>query len=530
MRKINGIIYLATNIINSMQYIGLTTKTLKRRIIGHTSAAIRGKGSEHSLQEAIRIFGLRNITFEVIDRAESAEELCLKEIKNIKKYNSLVPMGYNQNRGGALNRDSGKIYEVEGEIYSSLTELAEAYDVLEITMHKRMQSGTWTLEQACNIEPPPKIEISGIKIELEGITYQSFQKACEHYSLDKRIVNMRMNRLGWSLEEAFELELRKNPHQIIINGEEFQSFKAACEHFKLNVKKVESRIRLGWSLKEAFDIEERPFEWIKCGTEKFKTHKEIAQRYGMKYSLLRSRMQAKWTLEQAVGLEQPPRRKTSNGAKSLLVNGKEFKSKEEVYRFYAIEGSRCRYYLWQGKTFEEAISILTTPPQQEQIVVEQKTFSNLSEAANAYNLKPKTVAYRLKVGWTVAEAFGLVPAPNNNPRYGTIEVDGKQFPSIAAAADYFAVNLSNVRFRIKQNWTIRQCFELDPPPSQAVNHYLVTGPDGKEYNVNDLTFFAREHGMPKGGAGLKRVAFSKKLHSWKGWKITKIEDKVKDQI
>lgn len=521
MVEIKGIIYIATNNINGMQYVGLTTRSLNYRINGHLNNAIKGKGSKKTFQEAIRNFGMENITFDVIDTAENSKDLCKKEIKHIEKFNTLYPEGYNQNRGGSFHLNN-EPYIVDGEVYSSLASLAEAYDILEITMQKRMKTGHWSLEQACGIEPPPQIEISGIEIELEGVKFSSYQKACEHYALDKRIVHMRINRLGWSIEEAFELEERINPHKLIIDGKEFVNFKAACEHFNLHVKKTESRIRLGWSFKQAFDLEERPVELIKCGTETFKTYKEVAKRYKMEIGLLQSRIYNKWTVEQAVGLENPPIAKTSNGPIPVVVNGKEFQSKEEVYRFYGIEGSSVRGHIRNGKSLEQAISILTRP--KKQIIVEKNTYSSLTEAANAYGLNSSTVAYRIKVGWTIDEAFGLAPAPDNNPYHKTIEVDGKKFPSTAAAADYYGVNVSTARFRISQEWSMRECFELDPPPTQAVKKFLVTDPKGKEYFVDDFASFARDQGMPREGQGLRKVIYAEKLHSWKGWKIKRIDE------
>ena len=58
-----GLIYLATNKKNDKKYVGLTLRPLKRCIQSHVAAALKGKGYEHTLQEAIRKFGIESITY-----------------------------------------------------------------------------------------------------------------------------------------------------------------------------------------------------------------------------------------------------------------------------------------------------------------------------------------------------------------------------------------------------------------------------------------------------------------------------------
>ena len=116
MRNIKGLIYLATNKKNDKKYVGLTLRPLKRCIQSHVAAALKGKGYEHTLQEAIRKFGIESITYEVIAKTTSLEELGEKEKFYNEKNKTLSPFGYNMNRGGSLS-EGGKIYIVDGEEY-----------------------------------------------------------------------------------------------------------------------------------------------------------------------------------------------------------------------------------------------------------------------------------------------------------------------------------------------------------------------------------------------------------------------------
>jgi len=47
------------------------------------------------LRKDIEKYGLENFDFEILDSAATKEELDRKQKKNIKKYNSLEPHGYN---------------------------------------------------------------------------------------------------------------------------------------------------------------------------------------------------------------------------------------------------------------------------------------------------------------------------------------------------------------------------------------------------------------------------------------------------
>ena len=92
------IIYLVTNLINQMKYVGQTTRTLKQRKSSHLSSS--KKRSTYYLHRAIRKYGAENFKWEVIYNAASEEELNEKETYFIKEYNTNSQDGYNLTEGG----------------------------------------------------------------------------------------------------------------------------------------------------------------------------------------------------------------------------------------------------------------------------------------------------------------------------------------------------------------------------------------------------------------------------------------------
>jgi hypothetical protein len=90
------IIYKILNKINGKIYIGQTIGTLEHRMSQH-----KANNKKNSIiGKAIQKYGWNNFDVEVIDEAETIEELNNKEIYWIGYYKSLVPNGYNIEIGG----------------------------------------------------------------------------------------------------------------------------------------------------------------------------------------------------------------------------------------------------------------------------------------------------------------------------------------------------------------------------------------------------------------------------------------------
>lgn len=98
--KIAGFIYCIRNLVNGRRYIGLTTKSVKTRWIGHVSSALsRSENSCALLSRAIRKHGADNFEVFELDRAHSVAELRRKECLWIEKEMTAAPHGYNLTDG-----------------------------------------------------------------------------------------------------------------------------------------------------------------------------------------------------------------------------------------------------------------------------------------------------------------------------------------------------------------------------------------------------------------------------------------------
>lgn len=101
-------IYVFTNQINNKKYVGQTNNP-SRRLREHKSAYQNKNASSYDsvFHRAIRKYGWENFSFEIIDQANTQEEINQLEKYYIKEYDSLVwnNKGYNIELGGSTERD-----------------------------------------------------------------------------------------------------------------------------------------------------------------------------------------------------------------------------------------------------------------------------------------------------------------------------------------------------------------------------------------------------------------------------------------
>ena len=253
------IVYIATNTVNGMQYVGCSTrKYLSHRKDGHFRSAREGKGGPASIWQAIRDFGREAFHFEVVERPETVEQLREREMYWIAEKNTIAPNGYNQNRGGAVSLfdEYKKEYVVDSKSYYGLGQLSDAFGVHELTIGVRMRRQGWTLREAVGVDPaPPRPRREGKEITFRGKTFFSETEMCRHYGVCNNVFRQRYHRSGWTLEEALEVRpremLRPNSVEVTVGGKTFPTISAASDYFGINRETVSSRLHNGWTLEEA---------------------------------------------------------------------------------------------------------------------------------------------------------------------------------------------------------------------------------------------------------------------------------------
>lgn len=259
------IVYLATNAVNGMQYVGLTRRTvLERRVFEHKSASRRGAGKENTLAHAMREYGEDAFSFRIIQRVNSLPALSAAEQYWIQKYNTAWPDGYNVKRGGCHSDPltAGKKYKINGKTYYGCGQLEDDFNIPAKTIRARLTVSGWTPRQAVGIDDPPIRKSPKSKpITFRGTRYESRSALCRAYGVSIDTFDAR-NRYGWSMEEALGLVERKKQYTkpletITAFGKTYRCLTDAAKDFEQNFKTVCSRLSAGWDIEAALNPKRR---------------------------------------------------------------------------------------------------------------------------------------------------------------------------------------------------------------------------------------------------------------------------------
>jgi hypothetical protein len=391
------IVYLATNTVNGMQYVGATIN-FEKRVREHIRAAERNKGTKGSLAEAIKKFGKDVFDFAKVDQAKSLRSLSKKEARWISKMKTLAPEGYNLNPGG-YSPEPREMHPIKvgGIVYPSFAEAVRQLQPMplqgaagghpddrpigEKAVKERIDSG-WTIEQAFGVASPPAYR-EGIKYiksgpkrggqgwQVEGKIFYSIQHIADHYGVSRYRTRSRLND-GWTIEQAVGLEPRNHKNaiyiEVTVEGRTFPNIKAAADFYGVKESTANGRLRrLGWTPEEAFGVVEKKvfsknYKPITVAGVTFETNAAAARFYGLTVNAWFMRLHSGCKPEQAAGLEPKPKKKHPL-AKETKVFGEIYPSLDEACRCLGKKNNilfaTVKARLQRGWSIEDAVTIPT---------------------------------------------------------------------------------------------------------------------------------------------------------------------------
>lgn len=96
---------------------------------------------------------------------------------------------------------------VRGVSYGSRSEAARAHGLSPGVVKSRLTKG-WTVEQTLELEDPPKNKHGPRKVSIGEREYPTLADAARAYGLDPLLVRCRVNKHGWPMTQALEIEPR----------------------------------------------------------------------------------------------------------------------------------------------------------------------------------------------------------------------------------------------------------------------------------------------------------------------------------
>ena len=333
------------------------------------------------------------------------------------------------------SRGQGVAVRVGGREYPSLVAACRALGVSYSTVMRRRELG-WDLERAL-AAPARKRDAAQRSSKRTGVAqtqYTSVAKAAQASGVDPGVARERIRR-GWSPEEALSTPVPENARgkSVTILGERYPSIAAAARAHGLTRGIVQNRISQGWTLSDAVTVpaHEAPRSIpVEYRGRRFKSLTAATEALGVDRSSLMRLRKAGMSVERV--LDELLAREEARAV--LLGRREEFRAR-----------MRKQGYFWRGW-----------------LEVRGVKYGTVAELAHAFGIVPGTLRSRLQHGWTIEEAVGLSRRPKTVRTIVSVTVNGQRFPNIAAAARHFGVSLAVARYRLQVGATPEQAFGLEP--------------------------------------------------------------------
>ena len=289
-------LYRMTNSKNNKEYIGITTNDLQARLRGHRRQA--KKGTRSPLYNAMRHHGIKNFYIELLrDDASDFIELQNQEVEEIARRQTMIN-GYNTAAGGAIG--SSKSVVISGQTFPSQAAAAMFYGVDVAVFNLRLNRLGWSPEEAVGLSSRP---FNRHIIEVNGTTYKSLKSAAEAVGIDYKLAHDRYKAKKWTYAEALGIDPppRVPTRKISFRGVDYESLAAFSEAYGLDPDTVSARLARGESLEHATRPAARGNgKIVKYKGATYGSYSALARAEGIKPELFTARIRKGLTVAQAV--------------------------------------------------------------------------------------------------------------------------------------------------------------------------------------------------------------------------------------
>ena len=103
-------------------------------------------------------------------------------------------------------------------------------------------------------------------LTVEGVEFTSRTAAARHYGLNPKLVNERVTKFGWTLEQALEFEARPKGDyrkKVVIDGTEYSSMRQAAKELGVAQSTLMNRIKSGIGVEAALSAAHTEREKLK---------------------------------------------------------------------------------------------------------------------------------------------------------------------------------------------------------------------------------------------------------------------------
>ena len=351
------------------------------------------------------------------DKYRNIAEMCKAYNTTCSKYYKRLSLNYTQKEALETNKLPRKKYKVHrkpkevedhlGNRFSSLNEMCEHYGICAATFYKWKRKGLSVEEIFTKkIKMPVKDHL--------GNEYETLKKMCKAYGINQATYTRRVKKLGWSTKQALTLPLgstiiegSNGPHtEVTVGGKKYYSINQAAEaHGKKN-STVYMRInKYGWSTEEAFCrkvIKYRARPTKDHLGNKFSSTTEMCNYYGITVGCYYSRIRKGWTLKKTLLTDKIGNNGTYLGEVTDHM-GNKFHSINKMLEYHHISWHKFHAWTEKGCTLEEILR------KREICVTDHlgNEYSSLRKMCAHYHMDYYAFTYRTKSGWPLENALTI---------------------------------------------------------------------------------------------------------------------------
>lgn len=307
-----------------------------------------------------------------------------------------------------------------------------------------------------------------------GNEYVSIEEMCSAYGIKSSAYWWRITN-GWSIEKALTTDKQKpsfaKKKSIDHLGNEYDSIKEMCAAYGINHKVYWARIKQGWSLKDALTEEksEVGFNGIRCADHlgrKYCSISEMCRAYGADRSVYQRRIDKGWSIKDALTL---PYRKEVRGIECTDPLGNKYNNVKEMCEAYNIKRNTYESRIRRGYTVEEALGIVQ---HSNKVYKDHKSneYGSIKEMCSSYGISTSTFNRRIKLGWDLKSA--LTEEVHDESWKGRKCRDhlGNLYSSVERMCMAYGIDESVFRTRIRLGWSLEDALKRDVKSNICEDH------------------------------------------------------------
>jgi group I intron endonuclease len=307
------------------------------------------------------------------------------------------------------------------------------------------------------------------QIKFRGKTYESLSALARAYgsSIDLFIRRIKSPEYKhkFTISEALGLKKIKAKgftKEILIKGKKFKSMTAAAKYYKYAPKTFIDKISKGWSPEQAAGLKKRKGHHPgKIGIIYIVRNKVNKKIYiGATLGSLANRW--KWHVEKS---KLKNTRKGSIGEAINEYGKNNFTTRILKRSKYISELSKYeRYFIRKYNSMKPVGYNLSTGGigygnLGQRVEIKGKKFKTIKAAAKYYGVNPGTFSTRLSSGRTLEQAAGVEKYDKVPKNHIKVKINGKKFDNVRAAAKFFGLHDHTVRTRIGRGWSIERALK-----------------------------------------------------------------------